>query len=133
MICDLIRRAWGETDGPARAEAKLRLYRVPAGRMPEHHTGTFPPRGPPPEVPAGDGWHHLALRVAPHEVVASLDGHELYRIPRPTLEFVRDDLLGDYPLPNRLPFTLSRRGGIGLYVLRSAAEFRNATVTPLDE
>jgi hypothetical protein len=92
-------------------------------------------------LPAGElagGWHDLLVRVAADGVAAEWDGH-LVRLTAAQITLsaeqvnrIRAEHPADPVFQGALP-TFMPRGGLGLYVERGSASFRNVTVTPLGE
>jgi hypothetical protein len=121
----------GNLDGVVRPEGVVRfcheLYRTP-------NPLSAPPQGraylgskilSAEELPK---WHTLTIQVSPREIVGHLDN---VRVPtsRPvSLDQPLETEAPGRPAPRK---PMNRRGSLGLFVWKSAANFRNAVVTPL--
>jgi hypothetical protein len=87
--------------------------------------------------PPPDGWHKLAVEVAPDRFVAYFDGGRVGEFPFWQGELLQNHhdwwtkALGVSPPPP--PAACALLGALGLYVEKDSADFRNVAVEPLAE
>lgn len=92
-------------------------------------------------VPAGEGkaWRDLTITVTSEEVTAEWDGQTLHlnreeiaAAVAAAMDRLRP-LYPEFPLLQSAQPQFAPRGGLGLYLYRGSASFRDVTVTPLTE
>jgi hypothetical protein len=127
-----------ELQGTAIAQLSVRCFKDEAALDSERRGATQSCLGSRFRPEAMRDWHRLALEVTPEWIRVALDGQQvgeerhdrlLYnlRVLRENLEHTSDGrgFTTETPYP-----ALSARGGVGLFVDRCVASFRNVTIEP---
>jgi hypothetical protein len=84
-------------------------------------------------VPKAGVWRHLAVEVTPEKVTVFFDGKQQGQVPQPKMTdpaftFIKGQDGKEMPVLDKTFPPLVRRGGVGLYLSRGRAVFRNIQI-----
>lgn len=119
-LCFNLRRYWeGDDKSKGSKNSTLQLHDEP-----------LRPRG---KDDPGRTWHRLAVVVSADKLSAFYDGRLVTRKERSRVPQHVRYLFNFKPLPPDLPPLFQPEGGLGLFVFRASASFRNVILEPLSE
>jgi tRNA A-37 threonylcarbamoyl transferase component Bud32 len=123
-----------DLDRPRNIGLQSRLYLPRTDKESDNQTaGPLPqPLTVPPRARKVGDWHDLEVRVTQRSVLAFRNGQRVQEWPRPALDRDFRSLFDEAP-PGEVVEPLTAQGGVGLFVYRGTAAFRNVVIEPFAE